>query len=231
MSDMPNISREAALRIAIAARAMPDVSVGQLLEIIAGRIDGDLTEDALTKITVTDLKAGFAENAEVELSAIKDAVRVLWGEADEDALPAVNREAAAMPDSIRLAIASNSGEMLNGHFGSCLRFLVYQMTATECELIDIRSTVEADTAEDRNDFRAALIGDCQVLYVQSIGGPAAAKVVKTGIYPIKQKESAEAREVLGRLQQVMQNSPPPWLAKILGASAEERIRFAQEAEM
>ncbi|MAD47633.1 MAG: dinitrogenase iron-molybdenum cofactor biosynthesis protein [Oceanospirillaceae bacterium] len=233
---MPNISRDAALRIAMAARAIPDVSVGQLLEIIARRIEGDLTEEALTTITVTDLKTGFGsvdgeedgEDISAGLANIKDAVRILWGEAEEDNLPAAVASAGDMPDSVRVAIASNNGEILNGHFGSCLRFLVYQLNASDCQLIDVRSTVDADLAEDRNDFRAALIGDCQILYVQSIGGPAAAKVVRTGIYPIKQKTSENARDVLGRLQQVMQTSPPPWLAKILGASAEERIRFAQE---
>ena len=177
-----------------------------------GSVDGE--EDG------EDISAGLAN--------IKDAVRILWGEAEEDNLPAAVASAGDMPDSVRVAIASNNGEILNGHFGSCLRFLVYQLNASDCQLIDVRSTVDADLAEDRNDFRAALIGDCQILYVQSIGGPAAAKVVRTGIYPIKQKTSENARDVLGRLQQVMQTSPPPWLAKILGASAEERIRFAQE---
>lgn len=236
MSEMPTISREAALRIAMAARAIPDVSVGQLLDILARRIEGDLTEDALTTITVTDLKTGFGsadgeedgEDISMGLPSIKEAVRILWGENDDDALPRPVQEAATMPGSVRVAVASNNGEVLNGHFGSCLRFLVYQLSASACELIDIRSALEADLAEDRNAFRAGLINDCQVMYVQSIGGPAAAKVVRAGIYPIKQKESADARVVLARLQQVMENSPPPWLAKILGASAEERIRFAHE---
>ena len=137
MSDMPNISRDAALRIAMAARAIPDISVGQLLEIIARRIDGDLDEEALTTITVTDLKTGFGsadgeedgEDISMGLANIKEAVRILWGEADEDNLPAIDAEAASMPDSIRVAVASNNGEILNGHFGSCLRFLVYQMNA------------------------------------------------------------------------------------------------------
>ena len=45
----------------------------------------------------------------------------------------------------------------------------------------IQSAVEADLSEDRNMFRVDLIRDCQVLYVVSIGGPAAAKVVR-GVY-------------------------------------------------
>lgn len=235
MSEMPTISRAAALRIAMAARAIPDVSVGQLLDILASRIDGDLTEEALTTITVTDLKTGFAsadgeedgEDISMGLPAIKEAVRILWGEADDNDLPKP-LPALDIPGSIRVAVASNNGEVLNGHFGSCLRFLVYQLSVDQCRLIDVRSALDADLSDDRNAFRADLIRDCQVLYVQSIGGPAAAKVVRAGIYPIKQKDNADTHEVLAKLQQVMENSPPPWLAKILGVSAEQRVRFAQE---
>ncbi|TNE82212.1 MAG: dinitrogenase iron-molybdenum cofactor biosynthesis protein, partial [Gammaproteobacteria bacterium] len=157
--------------------------------------------------------------------ALKEAVRILWGESEGNDLPQTVDLAEPMPDSIRVAIASNTGESLNGHFGSCLYFLVYQVSANDCQLIDIRSTAGADDSDDRNAFRASLIDDCQVLYVVSIGGPAAAKVVRTGIYPIKQIDGGEAREVIARLQQVMSGSPPPWLAKILGVDAESRVRF------
>lgn len=79
-------------------------------------------------------------------------------------------------------------------------------------------------AEDKNLYRAQLIKDCQVLFVQSIGGPAAAKVIRADIYPIKVPESIEAEEKLAELQQVF-DAPPPWLAKALGVSEEDRNRF------
>ena len=43
-----------------------------------------------------------------------------------------------MPGSIRAAVASDSDEELNAHFGSCRRFLIYQLTPEECRLIDVR---------------------------------------------------------------------------------------------
>ena len=49
--------------------------------------------------------------------------------------------------SLRIAIASDSGDALNGHFGSCLRFLVYQVSPTEIRLVDIRDTMDAEFAE------------------------------------------------------------------------------------
>lgn len=238
MSNLPPISRDAALRIALAARVLPGIDVGQLLEILTRRITGDLNEESLTTITVTDLKTGFGsadgeedgEDISLGLANIKEAVRILWGETNDENLPTPSEMPAQLEGAIRVAVASNSDEQLNGHFGSCLRFLVYQMNADTCELVDIRSAMEADLSDDRNAFRANLIDDCQVLYVQSIGGPAAAKVVRTGVYPIKHIEGGEARTVLARLQAVMENSPPPWLSKILGVDAEDRVRFTQSEE-
>lgn len=233
MSEVANLSRDAALRIALAARILPEIGVAKLLDVLHQRIDGELSLERLATVTVTDLKTGFAsadgeedgEDIGIGLPALKEAVRILWGESEGNDLPQTVDLAEPMPNSIRVAIASNTGETLNGHFGSCLYFLVYQVSADDCQLVDIRSTAGADESDDRNAFRANLINDCQVLYVVSIGGPAAAKVVRVGIYPMKQIEGGEAREVIARLQQVMSGSPPPWLAKILGVDAEARVRF------
>lgn len=232
------MNRETALRIALAARAMPGISVGQLLEILHQRIDGELTEESLQTVTVTDLKTGFAsadgeedgEDIGIGLPAMKDAVRILWGEHVTEALPQPVALDSLAQGSIRVAIASNNGERLDGHFGSCLRFLIYQVSPSGKALVAIRSALEADFAEDKNAYRAELIEDCQVLYVVSIGGPAAAKVVKTGIYPMKKIDGGHADEILAELQQVMASAPPPWLAKLLGIAAEQRVRFALSDE-
>ena len=236
MVEIPQLSREAALRIALAARVLPGIDVGQLLEILQRRIIDDISEESLTTITVTDLKTGFGsadgeedgEDISLGLPAIKEAVRILWGESEEDELPPTQPEDPTLANSIRVAVASNSGELLNGHFGSCIRYLVYQVTTEYCQLIDIRSALEADFSDDRNAFRVELINDCQVLYVVSVGGPAAAKVVRGGIYPIKRIDGGEAKEIIAELQNVMSGKPPPWLAKILGATAEDRIRYKRD---
>lgn len=230
-----NLSRDAALRIALAARVLPDIGVAKLLDILHRRILGELNEESLKTITVTDLKTGFAsvdgeedgEDIGIGLPALKEAVRILWGEVEEEQLPDIALNKTPLPSSIRVAVASNSSESLNGHFGSCLRYLIYEVNQVEHQLVDIRSAIEADFSDDRNGFRVDLIKDCQVLYVVSVGGPAAAKVIRAGIYPIKQIDGGEAEEILKSLKKVMAGSPPPWLAKILGADAEARIRFVR----
>ncbi|MDR2092197.1 MAG: dinitrogenase iron-molybdenum cofactor biosynthesis protein, partial [Azoarcus sp.] len=87
--------------------------------------------------------------------------------------------------------------------------------------------LDADEAEDKNAARAAIIADCQIVYLQSIGGPAAAKVVRAGVHPVKQARGGPARESLARLQDSLA-SPPPWLARVMGVPAASLVRYAQE---
>ena len=235
----PAMSRELALRIALAAKVLPGVDIRMLLQVLHTRIGDNLSVEKLKKVTVTHLKTGLSsldgeedgEDADIGMEYLKLAVRYLWGEENiEEELPDVlSYEEGDMADSIRVAVASNGAEALDGHFGSCPRFLVYQMNTNQIRLIGIRSTDGADNADDKNAFRANLIKDCHVMYVQSIGGPAAAKVVRAGIYPMKVPEGGAAPEVLTDLQEVMAGTPPPWLAKILGVPAEKRTKFAAEA--
>lgn len=235
---MDGLPRELALRVALAARILPGISVPRLLEILHERLGSPLDDEKLKAITVTNLKTGLGsldgeedgEDIGIGLANIKLAVRYLWGdEAEDEDLPEIMPyKAGDMPESIRIAIGSNSGALINGHFGSCIRFLVYQLSRHACTLIDIRSTLEADSSDDRNLFRANLINDCHVVFVQSIGGPAAAKVIRADIYPIKVPDVTEALEQLKEFQRVF-DAPPPWFAKALGYSAEASARFSHMA--
>ncbi|PPD30585.1 MAG: dinitrogenase iron-molybdenum cofactor biosynthesis protein [Methylomonas sp.] len=231
---MSQLTRELALRIALASRVLPDVNVPKLIGILHDKVGAPLDDEKLKAITVTNLKTGIGsldgeedgEDIGIGLENIKLAVRYLWGEeeADEGLPQVMPYKDGDLPESIRVAVASNVGSLLNGHFGSCIRFLVYQLSRDDCRLIDIRSTIEADSSDDRNLFRANLIKDCHVLFVQSIGGPAAAKVVRADIYPIKVPDVIDALEKLHEFQAVF-DAAPPWMAKALGRGAEERKRF------
>ncbi len=233
-----SMTREAALRIGLAAKELDGVSVSGLVLALAGKFSLPLTETKLAAITVGDLREILAgdhadENCHVGVAQenLKRAVRLLWGEgvAGSELPPLDGFAAGDMPGSIRIACASNTGEDLDGHFGSCERFLVYQVSPTELRLVAVRPTLDADHAEDRNVARAAIIADCQVVYVQSIGGPAAAKVVRAGVHPVKIQRAGPAREILKRLQDALV-VPPPWLAKIMGVEAESLKKFAAAVE-
>ena len=238
MSPSPIASREAALRIALAARALNGLDVRAFVGALIEKLEPPLTEAKLGKLTVEDLRvilAGdFAEqgcHVGVEGEQLQEAVRLLWGQGIEhDDFPVIEAYAdGEMPGSIRVAVAANRGENLDGHFGSCDRFLVYQVGQQAIKLIDVRSTAEADGSEDKNEARSELIGDCQIVYIQSIGGPAAAKVVRVGVHQIKKPTGGPAREALAELQSRLA-CPPPWLAQIMGVPAASLARFEESTE-
>ena len=97
-------------------------------------------------------------------------------------------------------------------------------------LIDVRSAAGADASNDKNAFRVDLIRDCRILYIVSIGGPASAKVIKADIHLMPVPDGGPAREILANLQRVIAHSPPPWLAKALGAAAGVRVKNYTGAE-
>ncbi len=225
------ITKEAALRIATAARTLDNVDVAALASKMGGRLGLPITEEKLATITVADLKLMLTGEETVEPdvdpASIKLAVRQLWGEAaDVDNLPKPQSyRDGDMPGSLRVAVASNTEENVDGHFGSCPRFLIYQVGRDEIRLVGMRPTLIADDAEDKNGARAELINDCQIVYVQSIGGPAAAKAVRANVHPVKTPEGGKAQVSLQRLQAVL-DAPPPWLAKILGVEAKSLGKFS-----
>ena len=238
MTEQP-ISNEVALRIALAARVLPDVAIGELIEALQDNLGDEITEESLSFLTVTQLKRAFGNIYEVdegewegedasnqEIADFKVAVRILWGEKDqcEHILPVEPYQAGDTPGSIRIAVASNNEEQLDGHFGSCHRYLIYQLSVDEVRLIDVRSAIDTDLSDDKNGARLNLIRDCSILYVTSVGGPAAAKIVQANVYPMKIEEGGEIREILSELQRAIATSPPPWLAKLLGVDANKRVR-------
>ncbi|MCK9621330.1 MAG: nitrogen fixation protein NifX [Methylobacter sp.] len=230
MNSQAELSRELALRIGLAARALPDTDAKRLLSVLTDCIGLPITEEKIVGIDLNTLKTAKAgEFIDVDEPLLTHALSVL-----KSGLNIPKQQAyidGDMPGSVRIACASNDGINVDGHFGSCSQFMIYQVSADEARLVDIRDTDIPDglDVEDKNVFRAELIKDCQVLYIASVGGPAAAKIVKLGIHPMKLPGIESIAEIIDQLQTVIAGTPPPWLAKVMGIEANDRFRFEREA--
>ncbi|HTY04578.1 MAG TPA: NifB/NifX family molybdenum-iron cluster-binding protein [Rhodocyclaceae bacterium] len=134
-----------------------------------------------------------------------------------------------MSGSIRVACATDSGQLIDGHFGACKAFVIWDVGRQDVEFVEARSTLPADEADDRNAARAALLGDCQVACFLSIGGPAAAKVVRAGVHPLKVAPGTTMDAMVARLQEALA-SPPPWLAKVMGVEAASLAQYRESVD-
>lgn len=127
---------------------------------------------------------------------------------------------------LHIAFASTDGITVDGHFGSCEKFYIYKLNAQQIEEIDVRNA-EGGRGSEKNAFRAQIIKDCQLMFCASIGGPAAAKVIRAGIHPLKSKNTPSISEQLIELQQrVSTGALPPWLAKLMGQPDSLNERFS-----
>jgi nitrogen fixation protein NifX len=225
MSDQP-FSNEVALRIGLAARHLPSVELTDFIEALQNFLGEDIDEQKLSKITVTNLKGFFRQSADVDgdddredfstatIAGFKDAVRILWGDTTETEIPETTPYTDGdMPGAVKVAVASNTGQDLDGHFGSALRYLIYQVSASEIRLVEVRSALEADLAPEMIRARVELIKDCAVVYTVSIGGPAAARVSKSNVHIMLVPEDGPAIDSLKKLQDILNTKPPRWLLK------------------
>ena len=222
---MELITKKAAQRVARIVHQVPQVEVQALVLPLARHLGLPLTEEKLAHLTTKELTSLFTEEEQRTLHLNAERLeQISQCLQEEEALPPIESPLEQDQKTLRVAVASQRGEGIDGHFGSCPHFLVYQVGTNVLRLIEIRSTSLADQAEDKNSARIQLIQDCSILYLQSIGGPAAAKVVRAGIHPVKFTQGSSARKELARLQLAL-HTPPPWLAKILNMPTS----FAKEA--
>ncbi|QLE55325.1 NifB/NifX family molybdenum-iron cluster-binding protein [Nostoc sp. TCL26-01] len=71
-------------------------------------------------------------------------------------------------------------------------------------------------SDDKIAKKLAALSDCKIVYVASIGGTAAAKLIKKGVMPVKPRsEQEDIAYLLNKLVETLKGNPPPWLRKAL----------------
>lgn len=126
--------------------------------------------------------------------------------------------------AIRIGIATQDMKRLDAHFGSARKFAVYDVSAETSSFVEAvafdavsdEGGKHKDDGDDRITPKVEALSGVHLLFVLAIGGPAAAKVVRAGIHPIKVADVQPIDEVIARVQTMLKGVPPPWLRKILG---------------
>lgn len=123
---------------------------------------------------------------------------------------------------MKIAFTTNDSVHINAHFGWASQIDVYDVTTegfTFLEKLTFEGDLKEDGNEDKLEPKLQALQDCTIVYVSAIGGSAAARLIRKNITPIKaESETDEIGNVLTRLVQTLNGSPPPWLRKALKKS-------------
>lgn len=112
--------------------------------------------------------------------------------------------------SIRVAFATNDNENIDAHFGGAKQFNIYDISKESFEISSIIKIQEKNT-----DKTIALLKGSDIVYFVEIGPAAAAKVINSGVFPIKYKEVVSIDTEILKLQKMLNDNPPPFIKKIL----------------
>jgi nitrogen fixation protein NifX len=128
---------------------------------------------------------------------------------------------------MKVAFATMDGNTVDEHFGRAGMFAVYEITEGGYHFVEMRKFADGidQAIVDTKDMgqlhdnavpsKVDRLADCKLIYLTEIGGPAAARLVKKGIMPMKVKEPVPIETALRQLGETIKRSPPPWLRKAM----------------
>lgn len=112
--------------------------------------------------------------------------------------------------SMKVAFATNDMKNIDAHFGSAKQFAVYDISKSDTQACEIIKIEDKDT-----DNTISLLKGVDIVYFINIGPTAAAKIINSGIFPIKYKEIVSIEDELVKLANMLNTNPPPFIKKIL----------------
>jgi len=132
----------------------------------------------------------------------------------------------SLENAMKVAFASKDMETINAHFGGAKEFVIYDISK---DGFNLSGVIKTDTSElngdDKTDFKVKALSGINIMYCESIGGTAAAKVIRGGINPMKVQEARKIEEVLKELVEMINTNPPPWVKKIMNIQTDTDPRL------
>lgn len=129
---------------------------------------------------------------------------------------------------MKVAFATTGGSTVDEHFGRASSFSLWDVTAEGADFLELRKVADGDLDTDivttrgmgtlHDDAVAAKIeklADAKIVYFTEIGGPAAAKLVRRGIMPLKTEPCTDISVLTARLVDTMRTRPAPWMRRAL----------------
>ena len=128
---------------------------------------------------------------------------------------------------MKVAFATTDGLLVDEHFGRAGRFVILDFTPERYDPLpdlvfaDGRDAAvegtrgQGDAHDDAIERKVERLAECRLVYLNAIGGPAAARMARRGILPVKVAERTVIADAAERLMEQIRTSPPPWLRRAL----------------
>jgi nitrogen fixation protein NifX len=131
---------------------------------------------------------------------------------------------------MKVAFTTSDNVHINAHFGSAKQIDLYNVSPDGFDYLDtvtFGGDLEENGNEDKLVPKIEALTDCAIVYVSTIGGSAAARLIKNKVTPIKARsEEEKIDDILNELVKTLSGNPPPWLRKII--QQESRTDFDDE---
>ena len=135
-----------------------------------------------------------------------------------------------LDNAIKVAFATKDMQTIHAHFGGAKEFVVYKVSKDGFLMSEVIQTDTSDIdSDDKTDFKVRALAGINIMYCESIGGTAAAKVIRAGINPMKVQEARAIEDVLKELVAMINGNPPPWVKKIMNIQTENDPRLERWA--
>jgi len=136
--------------------------------------------------------------------------------------------------AIKVAFASADRKHIDQHFGAAEGFVLYQVSPTGYELLEMTQfgRLDMDGNEDKLGAKIEVLRDCVAVYCQAVGASAIAQLRAAGVQPIKVPPHTLISGLLRELQRELHDGPSAWLARAIDQrQPQHEDRFdAMEAE-
>jgi nitrogen fixation protein NifX len=132
---------------------------------------------------------------------------------------------------MKIAFATEDMQRVDAHFGWAKNLAIYEISPEGyrfLEVVQFDGDLKEDGSEDKLAPKIDAVRDCAIVYVAAIGGSAAAKVVNAKVHPVKVPSPQPITDILDKLRQVLQGTPPPWLRKAMMKGRERSFDFDEE---
>ena len=203
-------------------QCLPELQPAQILAWLSGERDDALTPQYLESLDVRKLEATFPS----ETAMMSPARWIRVKECLRGKLPGhLQIQHPARRPQLLAAFCSQDGLLINGHFGQGRLFFIYAFDDQGCWLHALRRYPSAPQPQEANEVRAQLLNDCHLLFCEAIGGPAAARLIRHNIHPMKVSPGISILSQCDAIKKLLTGRLPPWLAKRLEKAnpLEERV--------